>query len=236
VTHVAFARDGKANLRAKAAYVSKHPLKSTGAIIEHVRRNSKTQGTMQDLAIICDADPSEAKFRQCNVEHHLAHVASAYYLSPFDSLAAGFSFDASGDFASMMAARCEGNSIRVLDRVYLPHSLGFFYTALCQHIGFDEFGEEYKVMGLAPYGEDKFGDLMKELVRIEKNRWFSLNTPFFGMHDGGESGLLDDQGRMVMGRLFTPLLIERLGKPRTREEPVGKREKDIARSCQARFD
>jgi carbamoyltransferase len=84
------------------------------------------------------------------VEHHLAHIASAYYLSPFEGLTAGLSYDASGDFASLMAARCEGNRIEVLDRVTLPDSLGFFYTALCQFIGFDELGEEYKVMGLAP--------------------------------------------------------------------------------------
>ena len=119
------------------------------------------------------------RFETIGVEHHLAHISSAYYLSPFESLTAGFSYDASGDFASMMAARCEGARIDVLDRVTLPHSLGFFYTALCQFIGFDEFGEEYKVMGLAPYGEDKHAELMSELVGLVSQGWYRLANGYF---------------------------------------------------------
>ncbi|MDR3568454.1 MAG: carbamoyltransferase C-terminal domain-containing protein [Syntrophobacteraceae bacterium] len=236
VTHVAFARDTKANLPAKAAYVSRHPLKSARAVLEHVRRNSKTRDIIHELARICDADPSEARFEQCNVEHHLAHIASAYYLSPFDSVTAGFSYDGSGDFATMMAARCEGNEIKILGRVYLPHSMGAFYTALCQVIGFDVFGEEYKVMGLAPYGEDSYADEMRDLVRIEEKGWFRLNAPYFEMHDGSASGVFDEDGRILMGRLFSARLAQRLGGVRKRSEPLGKREKDIARSCQARFE
>ena len=109
-----------------------------------------------------------------------------------------------------MAAKCEGNEIKILDRVYLPHSLGFFYTALCQLIGFGNYGEEYKVMGLAPYGEDNYANLMKSLVGKEKNSWFKLNTPYFGMHEGGESGAIDRRGRIIMGRLYTNLLVDQL--------------------------
>ena len=171
------------------------------------------------------------------VEHHLAHIASAYYLSPFEGLTAGFSYDAFGDFASLMAARCEGARIQVLDRVTLPHSLGFFYTALCQFIGFDEFGEEYKVMGLAPYGEDRHGALMRELVRLDQQHWFRLEPNYFGMHrGGGESGGVDKQGRIVMIRFFTDRLCQALGLPRRRQDPLTQREMDIARSTQVRFE
>ncbi|MBK8640057.1 MAG: carbamoyltransferase [Chromatiaceae bacterium] len=236
VTHVALARDPKANRAAKMAYVAQHPLKAAGAVIEHLRRNRRTQGTLEQLAEVCDEDPARVRFETVSVEHHLAHIASAYYLSPFEDLTAGFSYDASGDFASMMAARCEGTRIEVLDRVTLPHSLGFFYTALCQFIGFDEFGEEYKVMGLAPYGQDRYGDLMRELVRLDDRHWYRLAPDYFGMHAGGESGAVDETRRILMGRFYTDRLSEALGAPRRRADPLTQREKDIARSTQIRFE
>lgn len=237
VTHVALARDTAANRAAKFAYVAQRPVKAAGAVMEHLSRKRRTKGTLQQLAEVCDEDPARVQFTTIGVEHHLAHIASAYYLSPFESLTAGFSYDASGDFASMMAARCEGNRIDVLDRVTLPHSLGFFYTALCQFIGFDEFGEEYKVMGLAPYGEDSYGNLMRELVRLEPDNWYQLNQDYFGMHRGqGQSGGLDSDGKLHMARLYTDRLCAALGAPRTRSQPLTQRENNIARSTQVRFE
>lgn len=236
VTHVAMARDPSANRAAKAAYVAKNPFKAAGAIMEHFGRNRRTQGTLEQLAEVCGEDPAQVRFETVGVEHHLAHIASAYYLSPFEELTAGFSYDASGDFASMMAARCEGPRIEVLDKVTLPHSLGFFYTALCQFIGFDEFGEEYKVMGLAPYGEGRYGELMRELVRLDDGHWYRLATDYFGMHEGGESGAVDDTRRIIMGRFYSDRLIKALGPPRQRNDPLTQREKDIARSTQVRFE
>lgn len=236
VTHVAIARDPKANYRAKMSYVASHPLRAAGAVTEHLRRNRHTVNTLEQLAEVCDEDPTAARFEVVRVEHHLAHISSAYFLSSFEELTAGFSYDASGDFASMMAARCEGNRIEILDRVTLPDSLGFFYTALCQFIGFDEFGEEYKVMGLAPYGEDRYADLMHQLVLFDEDSWFCLGKGYFGMHEGGESGETDEKHRIVMGKLYTDRLSDRLGRPRARHEPLTQREKDIARSTQARFE
>jgi len=236
VTHVALARDPAANRAAKLAYVARHPLKTAGAVVEHLSRNRRTQGTLEQLAAVCDEDPGLVHFQTVGVEHHLAHIASAYYLSPFEGLTAGFSYDASGDFASLMAARCEGTRIEVLDRVTLPHSLGFFYTALCQFIGFDEFGEEYKVMGLAPYGEDRHSDLMRELVRLDDRHWYRLAAGYFGMHEGGESGAVDAKQHIVMGRFYTDRLSAALGAPRRRGDPLTQREMDIARSTQVRFE
>ena len=97
---------------------------------------------------------------------------------------------------SAMAARCEGNKIEILDRVVLPDSLGFFYTAMCQFIGFAEFGEEYKVMGLAPYGDDNHRDLMAKLVHPTENGLFKLGRGYIGMHSGGESGELDERSHL----------------------------------------
>jgi carbamoyltransferase len=236
VSHVAMARDPSANMAAKATYVAKHPFKAAGAVVEHLRRSQQTKSTLELLAEVCNEEPAHVKFEVVEVEHHLGHISSAYYLSPFEEVTAGFSYDASGDFASMMAARCEGNRIEILDKVTLPHSLGFFYTALCQFIGFDEFGEEYKVMGLAPYGEDKYGEVMRELVRLDGSHWFKLAQNYFGMHEGGESGAMDDASRIAMGRLYTEQLIKLLGAPRKRTDPLTQREKDIARSTQVRFE
>ncbi|NNC72766.1 MAG: carbamoyltransferase [Sphingomonadaceae bacterium] len=235
IDYLALPRDTRANRVAKAAYVARHPRGGVSAALEHVRRTGTTSSMIDDLAAICDEDPASIGFEQVPVEHHLAHIASAYYCSPFDGLTAGFSYDASGDFASMMAARCEGTKITILDRMTLPHSLGFFYTALCQYIGFDAFGEEYKVMGLAPYGEDRFSDAMKKLVILPEDGWFRLGKGYFGMHEGGQSGLMTEENRLVMGRLYTEKLVRELGPP-TPRGTITQREMDIAKSVQIRFE
>jgi carbamoyltransferase len=238
VTHVAIARDTGANKEAKVKYVLTNLSKSYKAVIEHFLRRQKMDDVVGNLAEICSVDPATVRFEIVNVEHHLAHIASSYYVSPLrDGVTAGFSYDASGDFVSGMAARCEGDTIEILDKVHLPHSLGFFYTAICQYIGFDEFGEEYKVMGLAPYGEDKYQEQMRELVSWDESCWYRLNTKYFGMHEGGESGGVDERGHIVMGRLYREGFQELFGGPaRKRDQPLTQREMDIAKSCQKHFE
>jgi carbamoyltransferase len=221
---------------AKAQYVLTHPISSAGAVVEHARRKAQAASTLDQIAAACDIDAGQITARIVPVEHHLAHISSAYYCSPFDGVTAGLSFDGSGDFVSMMIARCEGTRIQILDRVHLPNSLGFFYTAACQFIGFDEFGEEYKVMGLAPYGENKYAEFMQDVVRLPEDGWFELKNGYFGMHRGGESGKLSPQHRIVMDPLFTDRWKEALGEPRVRNTEVTQREKDIACSCQVRFE
>ena len=236
VTHVALPRNTRANRAAKIAYVAANPRGGVGAALEHFARRGKTATMPEKIAAACGVDTSEARFRVVDVEHHLAHIASAYFCSPFDGLAAGFSYDASGDFASMMAAKCEGNTITLLDKVRLPDSLGFFYTAMCQFIGFDGFGEEYKVMGLAPYGEDRYADVMKRLVELPANDWFRLAKGYFRMHQGGESGQVDADRRLFVERHYADKVTELLGAPRRRDDALTQREKDIARSTQVRFE
>jgi len=235
VTHVAIPRDTSANRLAKAAYVARNPIRGAVATLEHLSRSRKTTSMVDQLSDICGADPATVTFETVPVEHHLAHVASAYYASPFEDLTAGFSYDASGDFSSAMAARCEGTTIQVIDRVTLPDSLGFFYTALCQFIGFDQFGEEYKVMGLAPYGDDAFHDEMTQLLGLPDDGWFSLNRDMFAMPDGYVSGSTDSDGRLLMPRLYADKLKSLMGEP-GRRDATTQREKDIARSTQVRFE
>ena len=236
VSYVAIARDSGANLSAKFKYVSKNPIKSAGAVVEHFKRGKKVKSIFDQLADACDEDKEKLNFKLIEVEHHLAHVASAYYVSPFETLTAGFSYDGSGDFASLMATKCQGNKIEVLDKVLLPNSLGFFYTALCQFIGFDDFGEEYKVMGLAPYGQNTHKQVMEKLVKLNEDGWFELEKGYFGMHSGGSSDDVDEENRIRMGKFYTNKLEALLGKPRPRNKELSQNEMDIAKSTQVRFE
>ncbi len=232
---VAIPRNTRANRWAKLNYVGRNPATGVQAGLTHLRRSDATISMLDRLSEICDEDPTKVRFKTVPVEHHLAHIASSYYCSPFETLTAGFSYDASGDFVSMMAARCEGDRIEILDKVHLPDSLGFFYTALCQYIGFDAFGEEYKVMGLAPYGQDNHADLMRKLVQLPDNGWYRLAKGYFGMHSGGESGAATEEGHVVMGRFYTDKLVAELGPP-TPRGTTSQRDMDIARSVQVRFE
>src|SRR2546430_14436397 len=115
------------------------------------------------------------------VEHHLAHLASAFLLSGFDQ-AACLSIDGFGDFASTALGVGEGDRLEISERVYFPHSLGIFYSALTQFIGFPNYGDEYKVMGLAPYGQPAFLEQIRELVPIQPDGTFRLNLRYFRHH------------------------------------------------------
>jgi len=235
--YIAIPRDTTQNRAAKIAYVLRHPFTGGQAALEHLRRAATVDlSAAAQVAEACGQAPAAVKAQVVNVEHHLSHIASSYYCSPFESATAGFSYDGSGDFTSAMAARCEGTRIEILDRVLLPDSLGFFYTACCQYIGFDDFGEEYKVMGLAPYGNDSFAEVMRELVETPPDGWFRLAKGYFGMHRGGQIGKMDERNRMAMLRLFTEKWRDRLGNPRQRGDELTQRDKDIARSCQVRFE
>lgn len=236
VTHIAIARSRTANLAAKSRHVLFNPAIGIRAVQHFLLKERGTTKTLDNLPGICGEDPARVKYELHTVEHHLAHIASAYYLSPFESLTAGFSYDGCGDFASAMAARCEGTRIDVLDKVTVPHSLGHFYTAICQFIGFDHYGEEYKVMGLAPYGEDRHAELMQKLVLLDGQDWFRLKPAFFDIPRGLNEAELSDDGQMRQGRIYTDALVDTLGPARQRSDEITQREKDIARSTQVRFE
>lgn len=236
VTHVAMARQPNANIGAKAKYVLFNPNVGLQAVSRFTSRQKGTTKTLENLAEICGEDPKHVSYKMHTVEHHLAHISSAYFLSPFEKSTAGFSYDGSGDFASAMAARCEGNQIEVIDKVTVPNSLGHFYTAMCQYIGFDLFGEEYKVMGLAPYGKDKYADEMAKIVELEADNWFQLNSKYFTISRGLSDAQLSDDKQMKLGRIFSDKLIDLLGDPRERSAEMTQREMDIARSTQVRFE
>src|SRR5271154_3947575 len=176
IDHVAVGQDSDANLTKKVQYALANPSK----ILNFIRLRQRKE-SMRDvrslLAQALEVDPAKLKFQEHHLEHHIAHIASSYYCSPWEK-AAGFSYDGSGDFVSTMMARCEGHDIKILDRVFLPHSLGSLYTMICDFIGYKKYGDEGKVMGLAPYGKDTYVDELRKIV-VLKNGSFQLNLSYF---------------------------------------------------------
>jgi carbamoyltransferase len=235
VDYVAIGNDSNANLNAKAAHVLKSPFKSARGVITHFQRRGTMKSVQQMVADACGVAEQDCRFKVARVEHHLAHIASSYYASDFEQ-AAGFSYDGAGDFTSAMLVRCAGNRIEVLNRVFVPHSLGFFYTALCQFIGFDKFGEEYKVMGLAAYGQPVYLDLMRELAGPCGEGQFQLNQRYFTPLGKNLEECVDEHGEIVLPPLYSDELIKKLGEPRKRGTEITQRDNDIAASCQAHFE
>jgi carbamoyltransferase len=168
------------------------------------------------------------------VEHHLAHVASAFYCSPFEE-AACLTVDGFGDFVSTMLAAGRGNKIEVLDRVHFPHSLGLFYTAITQFLGFPKYGDEYKVMGLAAYGEPRFVSDLRQVVPSGADGTFVLDLSYF-RHLAEGVDMTWEGGEPKLGEVFTPRLEELLGPRRRPQDEIEQRHKDLAASVQAVYE
>jgi carbamoyltransferase len=168
------------------------------------------------------------------VEHHRAHLASAFYSSPFPQ-AAVVSVDGFGDFASGAWGFGDGTQLAVNGQIWFPHSLGAFYTAITQYLGFPHYGDEYKVMGLAPYGSPNQLEAMRQIVRLQPDGTYRLDLRFF-RHATERLPHQWSQGAPVVGEHWAPALEELLGPARRSDEPLEQRHKDIARSAQAMYE
>ena len=164
------------------------------------------------------------------VEPHLAHLASAYTVSPFGTSSI-ISVDGFGDFASSAFGVGQDGEIKVEDRTYFPHSLGVFYQALTQYLGFPHYGDEYKVMGLAPYGEPKYRAEMDQIVLLQDDGTFKLNLSYFE-HHRKPIGYEWNNGSPEVSRLFSDQLAQLLGPARNSDEELTQAHKDLARSIQ----
>jgi carbamoyltransferase len=226
--YVAIGRDPKANLGHKLVRtVLRGP--SLGFLKARLENAARVRDTRSELARALGVEQGALRAGLRNVEHHQAHVASAFFVSPFEE-AAVLSVDGFGDFASTMLAHGKGNRFEVLDRVLFPHSLGIFYTAVTQWLGFPWYGDEGKVMGLAPFGTPNRVDTMHELVR-ERDGLYELGLDYFTHHKEGVDMTWDDQTPTI-GRLFSDRLVEALGPPRDPKEPLTKHHEDVAASLQ----
>lgn len=224
-------QDSRANFGGKLRYlvVNRPP---PSLVFEKLRNRSARNDA---LGLITSMYPYvEARARFEPVEHHLAHLSSAFHVSPFDE-AVVVSVDGFGDFASAAWGIGQGTRIEIEGRVFFPHSLGIFYQAITQYLGFPHYGDEYKVMGLAPYGSPVYLPNMRKLVRLRGDGAFELNLSYFRHHNeriafewaGGSPGFAE---------LFSPALENLLGPRRKPHEPLEDRHRNIARSAQAMYE
>lgn len=233
VDHFAINRNPSANLVKKALFAfGKRP--SLGAVTDRLRNAGKIKGVAELLAAALGVQLSAIRGEVHHIEHHLAHMGSSFLVSPFDN-AAVVSVDGFGDFVSTMWGVGKGSSISVNSKVHFPHSLGLFYLAITQHLGFAHYGDEYKVMGLAPYGQPTELHKMRRIVRLTAEGGFELNLDYFQHHSEGVLMVWDD-GEPKIGRVFTDLLDELLGPARNKDEAMNERHWNIAASAQAMYE
>lgn len=228
VDHVAISFHPKANLPKRLAYVMKQR-PSVASLLDRLRRQGKTLGLEQQLAEACGVEPGQIKAKLHRLEHHQTHVASGFLISPFER-AAILSVDGMGDFVSTMTALGQGADWEVLDRVYYPHSLGFLYNAVTIYLGFPHYGDEYKVMGLAPYGKPEFADVFRKMVS-PKGDGFRLNLDYFTHHTEGIRMAWND-GAPRVEPFHSDKLVQALGPMRQADEPTNAHHENIAASLQ----
>ncbi|HLA09953.1 MAG TPA: carbamoyltransferase C-terminal domain-containing protein [Pyrinomonadaceae bacterium] len=195
---------------------------------------AKIRNLRDVLANTLNVEPATIRAEFHNIQHHLAHLASSFYVSPFDR-AALLSIDGFGDFISTMWARGERNRIQILGQVEYPHSTGILYTATTQFLGFPHYGDEGKVMGLAPYGEPRFIDAFRDIILTNNNGGFALNLDFFRHHNEGVE-MSWDGGSPVIGRIFSDEFTRSFGAPRQPGTEITARDRDIAASLQLRLE
>lgn len=226
--HVAVSFNPKANILKRLAFVATH-WPNTQAIIDRLSRQKKTLGLEDQLAQGLGIERSRLRAQFHRVEHHQTHVAAGFLISPFDE-AAVLSVDGMGDFTSTLTAHAKGTNWSELNRVYYPHSIGFLYTAITMYLGFPYYGDEYKVMGLAPYGEPEFADFFRRIIR-PKGDTFELDLSYFTHHKRGIK-MAWNEGAPVIEPFYSDRLINELGPVRHKSEPMSPRHDNIAKSLQ----
>lgn len=228
IDHVAISFNPRANFWRRVGFVLKNR-PSISTIVDRLKRQGKSSGLEDQMAAAIGCQRSEIRAQFHRVEHHHAHVAAGFLISPFED-AAVLSVDGMGDFTSTLTAHGKGTDWKEFERVYFPHSIGFMYTAVTMYLGFPHYGDEYKVMGLAPYGEPEFADVFRKIIR-PKGDMFELNLDYFEHHKKGIKMAWED-GAPAIESFHSPLLEKDLGPRRAKGEPVVKHHENIAKSMQ----
>jgi carbamoyltransferase len=170
-----------------------------------------------------------------NIEHHMSHIASSYYNSSFKR-SVGLTIDGFGDFCSTQTFFCNDNKIKSLKKVYFPHSLGILYQSITQFLGFKNYGDEYKVMGLASYGNPQYINQFNDLIKYNKKNLFLLNLDYFSHHSNSKFSYNFSDGIPKFPDLYSKKITELLGNERSPGDKIEQRHFDIAASLQLSFE
>ncbi len=231
VAHIAIGRDPKAKLFKKIVFAASHPQIGLRAI-QNRFLNAKKVASLSHEFVKLYPGISEDKIKEKihHVEHHHAHLASAFYASPFEE-AALLSIDGSGDFTTTMLGQGNGTKITELTSIDFPHSIGVFYSAFTQYLGFPHYGDEYKIMGLAPYGKPLYTDKLKNVVKLTADGLFQLDLSYFSVTQGNVISYGDDHIPKV-DQLYSEKLADLFGPVRSKDEELSQFHRDIAASVQ----
>jgi carbamoyltransferase len=233
VHHIALSRNPRANLGRRIAFAlgSRGGRRMAPSRVSSMAKILRVRSTVSQGL---DVPERDVRARVHFVEHHLAHIASSFFASPFDR-AALLSVDGMGDMVSAMWGVGEGSRLRIMGEVAFPHSLGIYYTALTQYLGFPKYGDEYKVMGLSSYGTPAYLDEMRRMVRTD-GIGYELSLEYFRHHREG-AAMTWAGGAPELGPLWGPAMVQRLGPARANgEEPLEDRHRDIACSMQRHLE
>ena len=233
IDHVAINRNPHARLAHKLIHAMRRRVKLS-QITDRLNNARRVGGVIEELELALKAPAGTLRAKLHQIEHHRAHLASAFFPSPFESAAIA-SIDGFGDFSSAAWGAGADGELLELGRVGFPHSLGVFYLALTQYLGFWKYGDEYKVMGLAACGEPKQAQALSALVQQRGDGGFRLDLRFF-LHTDGGVAMSWDGGEPTVGRVYSDELIQLLGPARKPDEPLRQRHKDLAASVQAVYE
>lgn len=229
VDRIAVSKDPHSNMFNKVKYVLKTP--ASWGIVGSRLKSKKVFESFENLfEKEFETDPSIVRGKIVNVEHHLAHLASTFFVSPFKS-ASIISIDGFGDFVSAMYGTGTENSMKSFEKVFYPHSIGIFYTMMTQFLGFKNYGDEYKVMGLSSFGKPEYQNEMENIISYSGKGKFKLNMSCF-VHNRKNVDFNWETGIPDIPDLFSKKVIEMFGKPRDKSDSVSENHRNLAASMQ----
>lgn len=252
VDHIGVSRDPSAHLHKKILYAATRAALNIGAgererdhaerpprgifsaVAERFNNAARVFDLRDDLTKALGVARSSLRAEFHKIEHHRAHLASSFFVSGFER-AALLSIDGFGDFISTMWAIGEGSSIELLGQVEYPHSTGILYTATTQFLGFPHYGDEGKVMGLAPYGEPRYIAEFRDIIRTQEGGRFQLNPDYF-RHQREGVEMTWDEGSPTIGRIFSDEYVRAFGPARKEGDALTARDRDLAASLQLRLE
>ena len=231
IDHISINIDPKANYLKKLLFLAKHR-PSFSLVFDRIKKKKKYNSIKE----IINEEFKDYQFNGQinNIEHHYAHLSSAFHVSPFKE-ACILSVDGFGDFASTAWGYGKENDIKIDKKIFFPHSLGIFYQAITQYLGFKNYGDEYKIMGLAPYGKPNYINELKKILLVNSNGSFKLNLEFFKFHKENFNYKWED-GKVEIDNLYSNKLEELIGPERKKEEDLNQFHKDLAHSTQKVYE